>query len=166
MEQIWRENSTIPHPPLSSTSQHHLLQRDQKGNTLKYSLRALKNQEQLLSPHNQDDQPYYLPLVCLALFSKGLIFFLLGFFWNFSICVSVPEIEFLDMQLLKMTYSLHVKSCNIKGIKYQGCLVQIRVRTAQTYTLLFLSAMGLSRILHMKSSNYNWSNLYANSGLQ
>lgn len=156
--QLFFTHHSLAHPSIIYCS---------KSKKVVLSLRALKNQEQLLSPHNQDDQPYYLPLICLALFSKGLIFFLLVFFFflNFSICVSVPEIEFLDMQLLKMTYSLHVKSCNIKGIKYQGCLVQIRIWTAQTYTLLFLSAMGLSRILHMKSSNYNWSYLYANCGL-
>lgn len=68
----------------------------------------------------------------------------------------MPETGFLDMPLLTMTNSLHVKSCNIKGIKYQGCLVQIRAWTAQTYTLFFsfISATGISRTLNTRSSNY------------
>ena len=49
----------------------------------------------------------------------------------------MPETEFLDMQLLKMTYSLHVKSYNIKGVQHQGCFVQVRVWTAQTFIALF-----------------------------
>lgn len=64
-----------------------------------------------------------------------------------------------------MTYSLHVKSYNIKGVQHQGCFVQVRVWTAQTFIALFHFYNVLSRILNTKTSNCNSVNPYPKSGL-